>query len=53
MTGVVDVVGVVGVVALAAAVGVSDPPLQPARTPTVTAKKRNAENLEIFRLKEF
>ena len=47
------VVGVVGVVVLATAVLVSDPPLQPARTPMIAAKKRNAENLEMFRPKEF
>ena len=33
--------------------GVSDPPLQPASRPTVAARKSDADNLEIFRLKEF
>lgn len=39
-------------VVLDALVGVSDPPLQPARTPTIAAKRSDAEKLEIFWMKE-
>jgi hypothetical protein len=33
--------------------GVSDPPLQAERTPTIAARKIDAENLEILWLKDF